>query len=277
MRALVRSKLFSRTFEDSSLARNIKISFYKEELAMYRLNDQLKKAGQPTISITTADDRFRQIVDLLGRDARMAFFDPDIKVIMEGFRETDFMYLVSQGACNVSVFDWQINKMRMEDIHVRSLKVCDYFGEISLVHDGVRTANVITTNYCSLLKISLVSLWELCANYPFFRKSLMAHIHLYDDQTRIFLSTILREIPYLEDCGDDTISALAFSMKIDFLENGATYYNIGDSTKCMSIIQDGTIELRTTMDNGTPIVLERLARGAILGAYAMLVEDEAQV
>jgi CRP-like cAMP-binding protein len=66
-------------------------------------------------------------------------------------------------------------------------------------------------------------------------------------------------------------------MKYDYLENGAVYYGIGDHMKCFSIIQDGTIELQTVMDNGTPVVLERLTRGAILGAYTMLIEDDLKV
>ena len=66
-------------------------------------------------------------------------------------------------------------------------------------------------------------------------------------------------------------------MKSDFLENGAVYYGIGDHMKCFSIVQDGNIELQTVMDNGTPVVLERLTRGAILGAYTMLIEDDLKV
>ena len=35
----------------------------------------------------------------------MDFKEPDVKVLKQGYRETDFMYLISQGACNVSVYD----------------------------------------------------------------------------------------------------------------------------------------------------------------------------
>ena len=37
------------------------------------------------------------------------------------------------------------------------------------------------------------------------------------------------------------------------------------------------IELGTTMDNGTPIILEKLSRGAVLGANSFLVADENRV
>ena len=42
----------------------------------------------------------------------------------------------------------------------------------------------------------------------------------------------------------------------------------------MSIIQDGQIELQTTLDNGTTVVIERLTRGAIMGSYLFLVADK---
>ena len=105
----------------------------------------------------------------------------------------------------------------------------------------------------------------------------MNNISLYNDNTQVFLHSVLREIPYLSECSRDTISALAMSMKQDFLEPGSAYFLDGDTQECLSIIQDGVIEIRTTMDNGTPIVIEKLERGAILGAYLFLVADENKV
>lgn len=67
------------------------------------------------------------------------------------------------------------------------------------------------------------------------------------------------------------------SMKIDFLEKGAAYYHVGDEQKCLSIINEGSIVLRTEMDNGTVIDLERLRRGAILGSYNMLIQETNKV
>ena len=64
---------------------------------------------------------------------------------------------------------------------------------------------------------------------------------------------------------------LSMSMKIDYLEKGAVYYNVGDLQNCLSIVNEGCIVLRTTMDNGVELDLEQLKRGAIIGAYNMLI------
>ena len=94
----------------------------------------------------------------------------------------------------------------------------------------------------------------------------------------IFLSSVLREIPYLAAAQDETISAIAKTMTQTFLETGAIYYDVGDAQGCMSIIQHGQIDLITTLDNNTSsIVLEKLTRGAILGANMVLNGDHNKV
>lgn len=114
-------------------------------------------------------------------------------------------------------------------------------------------------------------MWNICASYTFFRKALLTQIQMYDDPSRVFLNTVLRDIPYLANCSQDTITTLSMSMKIDFLENGAIYYNVGNEQKCISIINEGAINLQTTMDSGNDLILEKLQRGSILGAYNMLI------
>ena len=65
----------------------------------------------------------------------------------------------------------------MTDILVRKLDVHDYFGEVSLVYDSVRTATVTSKNYCTLGKLHLNVLYDVCLNFPFFKQALMKHIY----------------------------------------------------------------------------------------------------
>ena len=62
-------------------------------------------------------------------------------------------------------------------------------------------------------------------------------------------------------------------MKFDWIEPGINYYLPGEIQECVSIIQTGEIELTTVLDNDEKIILERLGRGAILGAHTFLVAD----
>ena len=51
----------------------------------------------------------------------MDFKEPDVKVVKQGYRDTDYMYLISQGACDVSVYDHvkeetnNVNKKKLLD------------------------------------------------------------------------------------------------------------------------------------------------------------------
>ena len=174
----------------------------------------------------------------------------------------------------VSVFDQDPDSELMRDYEVRMLKESDYFGEVSMAHDSVRSATVTTKNYCTIGKLQVDTIYEMCSNYPFFKESIMDNITRYDDQLKIFLMTALRDIDYLADIDEETIQAIALSMKFDWLEPGIVIYEPGDIQMCMSIIQTGQVELTTVMDSDEKIVLERLGRGAILGAYTFLVEDQ---
>ena len=77
LRALVRSKIFSRSYEASVLARYMKTALYKEWLEINRTNAQLLEAGQPEITIEPVDERYRSIIDKLSRETNMDFKEPD--------------------------------------------------------------------------------------------------------------------------------------------------------------------------------------------------------
>ena len=62
-----------------------------------------------------------------------------------------------------------MNRPDMPPIVIRTCYDGDYFGEISVIYDSVRSATVKCTNYCTMGKIDLETLYNLCVNYQFFR------------------------------------------------------------------------------------------------------------
>lgn len=160
---------------------------------------------------------------------------------------------------------------------MRQLQKHDYFGEISLIYDSVRTATVTCTNYCTLGKVGLKTLHTLCANHISVRKALMSSISTYNDQLLVFLCQTLRDVPYLADAKEETILNLVLTMKQDYLEPGAIYFVPGDYQDCMTIIQDGQMNLVTELDTGTQMTVEVLRRGAVIGANKMLILDQNSV
>lgn len=176
MRGLVRENLFAMTFKGSGMSRYLKSMLYMEEFNMHLFNVDLMLLGRPPLSVPSGSHKFELITHMLSKDIEIAFYEPDTKILIQGFRETDFMYFISEGICNVTTFDRNPETNHMEELLVRRLSVSDYFGEISIIHDSVRTANVFSINYCTLNKIGSKLLWEICAEHPSLRRVLMHRV-----------------------------------------------------------------------------------------------------
>ena len=168
--------IFSKAFRASKLSRFMKISLYKDWLEVMQLNRNLENSGSDKIDVIPVSDRYAAIIDKLSQETIMDFKVPDTQVVRQGYRETDYMYIISQGKCKVSVFDRSNKTGKMQDIDVRQLESNDYFGEISLVYDSVRSSTVTCTNYCTLGRIGLKTLHTLCANHNFVKHALLKSI-----------------------------------------------------------------------------------------------------
>ena len=140
------------------------------------------------------------------------------------------MYLISQGTCKVHLSDRSDVTLRLEDINIRSLGKDTYFGEVSLVHDSCRTANVTAMSYVTTGKIKMQTLFNICSNFSSFRHAIFKQMQVYDDPLRCFLHSALRRVSYLKHAQEQTISMLAFSLKNDWLEKGSVIFDEKDSS-----------------------------------------------
>lgn len=80
------------------------------------------------------------------------------------------MYLIAKGACEVTFLDERGAAPRSKDgdnkIKNRTLRHSDYFGEISMVYGCKRTANVLSTKYSTLAKLSYDHYREILIEFP---------------------------------------------------------------------------------------------------------------
>ena len=125
------------------------------------------------MQIEPAADRVDRLVYALCRECAMTFWKPEEKIVVQGYRDTDGMYMISDGFCKVHIEDKSPETKKLEDIEIKTLSKTDYFGEVSLIHDGYRTASVTAINYCTLGKLSLKTIYSIAANFPHFRRALM--------------------------------------------------------------------------------------------------------
>ena len=66
-------------------------------------------------------------------------------------------------------------------------------------------------------------------------------------------------------------------MKAEVLEKGALIFKPEDISECLFIIQDGLVELVTTMDNGLEFMVEMVGRGVALNSRTFLLEDKLNI
>ena len=108
----------------------------------------------------------------------MVYTKPEEKIVVQGYRDTDGMFMINEGFCKVHIDEDKTRaNEKQEDTQLKILAKTEYFGEISLVHDGYRTASVTAVNYCMLGKLTLKHLYKISDNFPHFRRALMQKMH----------------------------------------------------------------------------------------------------
>ena len=140
------------------------------------------------MELETANSRVDRLVASLCRNCLIIFVAPEERIITQGHRETDGMYLINDGFCKVHIWakDPEKKSNKCEDITVKMLKRGDHFGEISLIHDSHRTASITAQNYSILGKLTLKTVFHVLKNFPHFRKALVKETYLYRDPLRLF-------------------------------------------------------------------------------------------
>ena len=95
--------------------------------------------------------------------------DPEDQIVKQLDDDRD-MYLIAKGACEVTFLDERGAVPKSKDPEQmglnRTLRHSDYFGEISMVYGCKRTANVQSTKYSTLAKLSYEHYREILIEFP---------------------------------------------------------------------------------------------------------------
>jgi len=208
---------------------------------------------------------------------KIQFEEPEARIIKQNDDKSDnrFMFFIERGECIVQINDK--DKMRNKSKNVRTLYPGDIFGEIAFLYDAKRSASVTSTNYTTLGKIPEDEIKTLFELYPFFKKELVKRTVRYDDDLKIFLESILKTIDYLQGVPDETINKIIFSMTFAKFDKGSKIFQVDETALLMQIIQNGMVEIYTTMDNGVEFVIERLYRGSVINHRSFITADKIDV
>jgi len=148
-----------------SLKEKVSILIFSKDIQMNKgllkvfLNkrEQIQKDMQLTIEL---DD----IISIMIQKFKPDFMQPE-SIIVNQFEDTHDMYLVSKGACLVTLIDEKNN----EQI-IKELRPGEYFGEIALIYGCKRTATVQSLKYSTLAKLKKSDYQDILIEFPDLKK-----------------------------------------------------------------------------------------------------------
>lgn len=115
----------------------------------------------------------------------------------------------------------------------------------------------------------------MCVTYPNFKKQLIKNIFInYDDELRIFLVQILRQISYLKNISEEILIHLSMSMVAFNSDKDSFLYDANSSSNARTpthlvVIYEGKLQITTDIEK-TDIAIDYIGRGCILNAHNFL-------
>ena len=121
-----------------------------------------------------------EIVSMMISKFKTVLREPE-DIVVEQFTDTDDMYLIAKGACEVFIVDEKKNRNR-----IKNLRPGDYFGEISLIYGCKRTASVNSSKYSTLAMLKKVHYKEILIEFPDLQEQVKQSIFRYKDRMKRF-------------------------------------------------------------------------------------------
>ncbi|KAJ3272741.1 hypothetical protein HDV01_005269 [Terramyces sp. JEL0728] len=139
------------------------------------------------------------------------------------------MYFIAYGTLNVV----------RDDKIVAVLESGQYFGEIDLLSDCVRTASVISTGTCELYYLSKENFKEVVAEFPQIQEVLeqAANERIQNDKIR----KLLNDIPFFAEVEDSIISEIFDSLTLVHYFPNSIIFEKDEIGSCMYFVASGSL------------------------------------
>lgn len=193
-------------------------------------------------------------------------------IVIQQLDDTDSMFLISDGACQVKIIDEKKN-VRLGKL----LRSGDYFGEISLIYACPRSATISSTKYSTMAQLSKASFKEILISFPNMVEELKKGIFLYNDKMKRFIIQSLEKIEYFQDIGEDALHDIIYNLQTKKFQEDEILQEPGDNATQLFFLQDGVIEIFTKIEGEHEFMLEKLFRGSIINYRTFFMEDDGKV
>jgi CRP-like cAMP-binding protein len=83
------------------------------------------------------------------------------------------------------------NQKNIEIVAHQLLVEGDYFGDIGVLYNNIRTSTVICRNYNTMARLSHLNFRQIASDFPLFKNHMFKNIYKYKDSNIDFIKKIM--------------------------------------------------------------------------------------
>ena len=95
---------------------------------------------------------------------------------------------------------------------MKTLNPGDYFGEIGVIYDTIRTCTVTTRDYAAIAALDKTSYNQCAQKFPHLKQTLEKLAAAYEDPWESFVMNAFKRVPYFEDLSEMLMNELMYSL-----------------------------------------------------------------
>jgi len=182
-------------------------------------------------------------LQLLGQLFKFQQYDNGVTIFSEG-EKADTFFIIVRGSVEVKTTTGTSSDGKAKEIMLNRLLDNDWFGEIALIKNTVRTATVVTTSKCVMLKLHTDDFQKFLTIAPESRET-------FEQIISVRTSKTLQKIPIFKSVKENKpwskLAMLGAMFQFVTFPEGHVIYTEGDPNTQFYVIVDGKIELSTVV------------------------------
>ena len=182
------------------------------------------------------------LTDMLLSKLNNCFTKPEEEIITEGTQAKSLYFLVN-GEVKITV----TNRYK-EKKFVCYLSEGAHFGEIGVIYNTLRTANVESVGYCTVAGLNKKDYEVLLSNYGDLEHRFRSCTDVYNDEWKQFVLSVLAQGDYFNLLPSNVFNELIYFMDIHKLQKGDYLFKPGESLNAVYIVAEGELELSMTIN-----------------------------
>ena len=173
-----------------------------------------------------------------------AYYKPEETIVAQG-ELADAMYFIANGKCEVIM----MHNITGNEQWLKNLMPGDYFGEIGVIYETIRTCDVKTLEYSAVAALDTQAYKDCCLKYPQLDKKLKILAADYEDPWENFVMKAFQRVSYFTGLEEEQTNELMYSLSVDSYAAGDVVLYPGEPIPKLMIISKGSVRVEFKLDD----------------------------